>query len=144
MAQKFYKVLQKDGRPLIVKKAKPYHLPVGDKPGRWMPKVRGGLEVCFNGYHVCRAKYIGLWVDYGRRNNVAVFEAECRGDGHLSCDGEKFVFRQVRLLRQIPLSPKSIRKLYLMWINRESNYRVEQFLERSKRAHKAYMARKRK
>ena len=55
---KYYKVLGENGKPCNGGKGK-YSLPtrMGDgtwKPGRWMPSIKGELEPCKNGYHLCR------------------------------------------------------------------------------------------
>ena len=33
-----------------------WFLPEGKRPGKWMPKIKGDLAACKNGYHLCRKK----------------------------------------------------------------------------------------
>jgi len=88
---KLYKCLAENGiGPLS---GELWRLPYADQPGRWMPRVKGELRVCWNGYHLVRREQVWRWL------SDELYEAEGRGD---TLDGgNKVVFRQARLLRRV-------------------------------------------
>ena len=94
---KYYKVLKADGNCCNGGQGK-WFLPTKQKdgtwkPGKWMPKVKGKLELCMNGYHICRPQYLINWL------NEAIFEVEYKGI--IINDDNKCVVREARLLRRI-------------------------------------------
>jgi len=94
---KFYKVLKADGSCCNGGKGS-WYLPTKKKDGswksgKWMPKVKGELEPCMNGYHICRPTDLIHWLD------EAIFEVEYKGK--LVKDSDKCVVREARLLRKI-------------------------------------------
>jgi len=88
----YYKVLKNDGSCVNGGKGK-WHLPKGNKPGRWMPEIEGELELCENGYHICRREDLVNWLD------EAIFEVEFKGE-IIEGDG-KCVVRKARLVRKL-------------------------------------------
>ena len=74
---KLYKILREDGSCCNGGKGK-WHLPQGDKPGKWMPVIKGDLEPCKNGYHLCRKQDLVHWL------GEAIYEAEYDGELVLS------------------------------------------------------------
>jgi hypothetical protein len=89
---KLYKVLNEDGTCCHGGSGK-WFLPRGNRPGKWMPEVKGHLVLCGNGYHLVTASQLVHWL------GPALYEAEGRGD--FMTDGEKGVWRQARLLRRV-------------------------------------------
>jgi len=71
---------------------KPWHLPEGDKPGKWMPKVKR-LVLCESGYHVCDRDHVLPWL------NEAMYEVEIDGDRLYG--GDKLDVQRARLLRRV-------------------------------------------
>jgi hypothetical protein len=74
-----------------------WHLPKNGKPGRWMPVIKGDLEPCVNGYHLCRPADLIHWI------GPAVFEAEYDGK-RVDVDDQaetKVVVRRARLIRRL-------------------------------------------
>jgi len=88
---KYYKVLGKGGIACNGGNGK-WSLPMGKKPGEWMPKI-ANIEPCVRGYHLCRANDLIRWL------NAEIYEAEGRGKSirHENKD----VFEQARLIRKI-------------------------------------------
>ena len=88
---KYYKVLGKGGIACNGGNGK-WSLPMGKKPGRWMPKI-DNIVPCQRGYHLCRAEDLICWL------NEEIYEAEGRGKSirHENKD----VFEQARLIRKI-------------------------------------------
>ena len=94
---KYYKVLKTDGSCVNGGSGK-WHLPKKKKdgtwtPGKWMPEIEGELELCENGYHICRTADLVHWLD------EAIFEVEY--DGEIVEDDNKCVVRKARLLRGV-------------------------------------------
>ena len=89
---KLYKVLNEDGTCYHGGRGK-WFLPRENRPGKWMPEVKGHLVLCGNGYHLVTASQLIDWL------GPALYEAEGRGDS--MTDGEKGVWRQARLLRRV-------------------------------------------
>lgn len=94
---KYYKVLKNNGKCANGGNGKwylPKKLKDGTwKPGKWMPEIKGELEPCENGYHICRVQDLVCWLD------EAIFEVEF--DGEIVEDDDKCVVRKARLLRKI-------------------------------------------
>ena len=88
---RYYKVLDKDGCAYHGGSGK-YYLPTGNRPGKWMPKIRNIVE-CERGYHVCQRKHLIKWV------GETIWIAEGRGKKIVIKD--KVVFEQVRLLSRL-------------------------------------------
>jgi len=92
MEELLFKVLDGNGRPFHGGKGE-WYLPEGNKPGRWMPEIRGNLIECKNGYHLCRKQDLIIWL------GPNIYLAEYRGD---RIDGEdKIIVRQARLLKEL-------------------------------------------
>ena len=94
---KYYKVTGKDGQPCNGGSGK-YHLPTKKKdgswkPGKWMPVIKGNLELCANGYHLCRSQDLIQWL------NEEIYEAEY--GGQIIEGDDKVVVSRVRLIRRI-------------------------------------------
>ena len=70
-----------------------WYLPVGKRPGKWMPKVKPAL--CVSGYHVCRDLSEVLM-----HPGPELYEAEVRGE-HVDGDN-KSAWEQARLIRRVP------------------------------------------
>jgi len=68
-----------------------WYLPHGDRPGHWMPQIKGRLVPCDHGYHVCTLNQLLPWL------GPKIATVEVRGE-RLDCD-DKIVVRQARLLR---------------------------------------------
>jgi hypothetical protein len=88
---KLYKVLDENGCAAHGGQGQ-WNLPT-DKPGEWMPKIKGKLVPCENGYHACRREDLIMWL--GPR----IFELESRGEMVVS--GNKVVVRGARLTREL-------------------------------------------
>ena len=88
---KYYKVLKNDGSCVNGGSGK-WHLPKRGKPGKWMPEIAGELELCANGYHICRPQDLVHWLD------EAIFEVEF--DGEIVEGDNKCVVRKARLVRK--------------------------------------------
>ena len=69
-----------------------WHLPDGERPGKWMPEITG-LVPCQRGYHVATIDQLVDWL------GPELWEVECRGE-HID-HGDKHVFGQARLVRRI-------------------------------------------
>ena len=94
---KYYKVLKADGSCANGGSGE-WFLPTKKKDGtwelgKWMPRVKGKLEPCMNGYHICRPQDLAHWLD------EAIFEVEYKG--RIVKDNDKCVVREARLLRRI-------------------------------------------
>ena len=89
---KYYKILGVGGVPCNGGSGQ-WHLPKGNRPGKWMPKIKGELEPCRNGYHVCRRNDLVAWL------NQEIYEAEIRGEQINHTD--KVVAREARLIRKM-------------------------------------------
>ena len=61
--------------------------------GEWMPEIEGNLELCENGYHLCRREDLAHWL------GEAIFEAEY--DGEIIEGDDKVVVRKARITRRI-------------------------------------------
>lgn len=92
MDEKVYKVLGTNGEAMNGGTGK-WFLPHGKRPGKWMPKIKGDLVPCKNGYHLCRENDLVHWL------GPTIYEAEYRG-GCIDAD-DKIVVREARLLRRM-------------------------------------------
>lgn len=90
-AEKYYKVLNKDGSCCHGGKGK-WYLPKNGKPGKWMPKIKGKLVECENGYHICKIDQLVVWL------GAAIYEVEC--DDELLVCSDKYVARRCRLVKK--------------------------------------------
>lgn len=63
------------------------------RPGRWMPALRGPLEACVRGYHLCDVERLLDWI------GPAIYVAEAAGEQIDA--GSKVVVRRARLLRRV-------------------------------------------
>jgi len=89
---KLYKVLHSDGSCCNGGTGK-WHLPKDKRPGKWMPTLKGDLNPCFHGYHLCRFDDLLSWL------NEAIYEVEYDGE-LIKCDN-KVVVRRARLVRKL-------------------------------------------
>jgi hypothetical protein len=87
-----FKVLNEDGRPFYGGSGR-WALPQNGKPGDWMPPIKGELEPCVNGYHLCCEQDLVHWL------GPAIWVAEYRGE-YIECD-DKIVVRETRLLSRV-------------------------------------------
>ena len=85
-----YKVTGPDGLPCHGG-SDAWSLPKNGIPGAWR-KVKGELEPCKNGLHLCEAKHLIDWL------GPVIWEAETRGDRIDQTN--KVVVREARLIRQ--------------------------------------------
>jgi len=90
--EKLYKVLGANGEATNGGTGK-WFLPHGNRPGKWMPKIKGELIPCKNGYHLCRRQDVIHWL------GPSLWEAEYRGECVPAED--KVVVRQSRLIRRV-------------------------------------------
>ena len=89
---KLYKILGANGEATNGGTGK-WFLPHGNRPGRWMPKIKGELIPCENGYHLCRRRDLVHWL------GPTIWEAEYRGECVAAED--KVVVWQARLIRHV-------------------------------------------
>jgi hypothetical protein len=75
-----------------------WHLPIGKRPGKWMPPVKGVLRSCSNGYHLATVEQVLPWC-YGE--GFVLWEAEARG--HIVDAGDKTVAESARLIKPVPV-----------------------------------------
>ena len=87
-----YKVLAENGSARMG--TGKWHLPKGNRPGKWMPPIEGPLMPYANGYHLCRRQGLVKWV--GSKIHVAEYRGEM-----VEADN-KVVVRDARLIRSIP------------------------------------------
>ena len=80
-------------------------LPKGKRPGKWLPKIKGELVACENGYHLCREKDILEWL------GPEIYEAEHKGE--LVDAGPKVVVREARLIRKCDGWNETTARLYV-------------------------------
>ena len=78
---KYYKVLDENGRSCNGGGYQ-YDLPTKNAdgtwtPGKWTTPVKGDLELCDNGYHLCDGKHLIEWL------GAAIYEAEYKGQMEL-------------------------------------------------------------
>jgi len=92
--EKLYKILGANGEATNGGTGK-WFLPHGKRPGKWMPKIKGDLIPCENGYHLCRKQDLIHWL------GPSLWEAEYRGD-RVDAD-DKIVVREARVLRQVEI-----------------------------------------
>jgi len=90
--EKLYKILGANGEATNGGTGK-WFLPHGKRPGKWMPKIKGDLIPCENGYHLCRKQDLIHWL------GPSLWEAEYRGECVAAED--KVVVRQARLIRHV-------------------------------------------
>jgi len=82
------------------------------KPGRWMPKIKGKLVPCQNGYHLCRENNILDWL------GESIFEAEYKGE--ILERSDKVVVREARLLRKYENWNEKTARLFACWCVRNT------------------------
>jgi hypothetical protein len=88
----YYKFLTADGRATHAHNFS-WSLPKGKRPGKWMPKIKGDLVPCENGYHVCSERDLLEWC------HETLYEVEVRGE--IVTSENKLVVREARLLRKV-------------------------------------------
>ena len=89
-----------------------------------MPKVKGDLGLCTNGYHLCRPQDLIYWL------NMEIYEAEYRGE--IINGDNKVVVRQVRLVRKIETWNEKTARLFACWCARQIWHLLDD--DRSKQA----------
>src|SRR5512139_2145039 len=112
----YYKVLDADGRSTNGGDYQ-YDLPTKNAdgtwtPGKWTTPVKGELELCNNGYHLCEEKYLIDWLD------AAIYEAEYKGQ--IVVGDNKVVVRRVRLLRKIETWTERSAREFACWCVRNT------------------------
>ena len=113
---KYYKVLNKAGESVNGGHAT-WPLPTKNDdgtwtPGDWMPKIKGQLIPCENGYHLCRRKDLVHWL------GETIYVAEYRGK--MIEDDDKIVVRSARLLRRIETWTERTARLFAVWCARSA------------------------
>lgn len=89
----YYKFLNDDGSACHGGLGK-WNLPMGEKPGKWMPKLDDEkLSPCEYGYHLCRRQDVLGWLA------PAMFIAEAKG--RIVTAGDKVVVGQARLVARL-------------------------------------------
>jgi len=116
MREKLYKILDKNGYSCNGGVCE-WYLPEKGKnntwtPGKWMPKIKGKLVPCQNGYHLCRENNILDWL------GESIFEAEYRG--YVLENTDKVIVREVRLLRKCENWNKRTDRLFACWCIRDT------------------------
>lgn len=111
----YYKVLDEGGRSQVGAKRR-WHLPVQHtdgvwKPGAWMPRTQGALELAHNGYHVCEDQQVLDWI------GPSLYEAEL--DGDRIANDNLICVRRVRLLRRLAWNETAART-FAAWCRRKS------------------------
>ena len=81
-------------------------------PGEWIPEIEGKLELCVNGYHLCRTEDLLVWL------NAAIYEAEYKGE--LLTGKDKIVVRKCRLLRKCEGWTEENARLFACWCVRHT------------------------
>ena len=100
MGGMYYKILGDCGKPHLGGGA--WHLPKGNRPGKWMPKIEA-LSMCNSGYHVTDAAHVIDFLDYGYH----VYEVEVRGE--CLAEANKSCHQQARLLRELQWGEREAR-----------------------------------
>ncbi len=105
--ERLYKVLNDDGSCYHGGRGH-WKLPTADGPGDWMPKLRGALEPCRRGYHLCREADLVNWL------GPVIWIAEYEGD-RVDVDsavGGKVVVRRARILSRVSNWDAQIARLF--------------------------------
>ena len=97
---KYYKILNKDGKSTFQNCE--WHLPTKDKPGKWMPYLKGELVGCIYGYHICTINNLLHWY----KSECRIFEVETKHQ--VITFGDKSICRQARLVKEVQLSREGI------------------------------------
>lgn len=105
MTETLYKVLNTDGSCYYGGQGS-WHLPKGNRPGKWMPKIEGKLSPCSNGYHVLKASQLIEWIAPA----VGVFIVETHGQAIWQAD--KGVVREARLIRRLDTWTEQTARLF--------------------------------
>ena len=94
MNENYYKVLNEDGS-CFWGGSGAWYLPKGNKPGKWMPKIKGDLIACENAYHILRPEHLVRWL------GPAIFKVEPRGE--VIYRDDKLICREARLLSRLEI-----------------------------------------
>jgi hypothetical protein len=113
----YYKVLWNNHSCVSSKMDWTKYLPVKNDdetwaPGKWLPKLRGELELCAKGYHLTDKEHL---LDWCRGNQL--FEAEI--DGETIKGNDKVACRKMRLTRQVEGWNERTLRLFAVWCARE-------------------------
>lgn len=87
----YYKVLNENGTAPYL--GGQWHLPTGNRPGKWMPHLEGELIPYAHGYHVFTANDLIPWL------GPTIWEVEVKGK--TIREGSHTIVRQARLLRRL-------------------------------------------
>ena len=90
---KYYKFLTDDNKGKYSGFNFTGYLPRGNKPGKWLPKVKGDLVSCKKGYHACGPDNVTEWID------VQMFEVEYSDEPVVH--GDKVYGRSIRFVRKM-------------------------------------------
>jgi len=102
----WFKILSKTGRACHGGKYQ-YDLPKGKKPGAWTDRI-DAPRMCDVGYHVTSAYNVEDWDGLSSRKRL--FVAQVRGIVGDGISEDKIVCSQIRLVREIRISPKTRRR----------------------------------
>lgn len=94
--KKYYKITGPKGEPLHGGSGN-WSLPVGKKPGKWMPQVEN-VKACEAGYHLVEAVGIVEWLPRAPKTGL-LWEAQGRGDSDK--ENTKTAFAQARLIKLV-------------------------------------------
>jgi hypothetical protein len=90
-------------------------------PGDWTEPVQGALELCENGYHLCRAQDLVYWL------GPELYEAEY--DGEAVEDNRppdtKIAVRRCRLTRRVETWTDRTARLFAVWCARQALALIE-------------------
>ena len=120
MTEKYYKWTAPGGQAPIAPDYG-YPLPVKNADGSWTPgawtePVEGELEMCANGYHVCRPTDLVNWI------NAELYECEIDGDQAACNDPKesKLCVRRIRLTRRVESWNERTARLFAVWCARQA------------------------
>ena len=109
---KYYKFLTKSNKGKYSGYNFTEYLPSDDKPGEWLPEVKGELVMCSKGYHACTADSLLEWLDY------QLWEVEYKNTPKEYDD--KVNGRQIRFVRRIENWNERTARLFAVWCAREA------------------------
>jgi len=120
MTEKYYKWTAPGGQAPLAPDYR-YPLPVKNADGSWTPgawtePVEGELEMCANGYHVCRPTDLVNWI------NAELYECEIDGDQAACNDPKesKLCVRRIRLTRRVESWNERTARLFAVWCARQA------------------------
>ena len=106
MTTRYFKILDANGRSCNGGDAQ-WNLPTGDQPGEWMPPIKGPIEPCENGYHLCRGGDLIHWL------GPVIWLSEVNGVV-IEC-ADKVVVSDARLIRRCEHWNERNARLFACW-----------------------------